>query len=92
MRVCARCQRHVMHKTCPFCAARRLAVAGAITAVSCGGLVNVPEDASVDSSTVDAADAADGGFFFRDTGYDTADVPEDRRIVPVYGAPPLPDL
>ncbi|GEM_PF-5613344 len=100
MRVCARCLRHVLHQTCPFCAARRAVVAGALTAVAFGGVgacggkstIGIPEyvDMPVDggADVLDATKAKDSAFivdvFIPDV------VGKDTSPIPIYGAPPLP--
>ncbi len=100
MRVCARCLRHVVHKTCPFCAARRAVVAGALTAAALGGIgacggkstigvpvyLDEPSDGGADA--LDATKAKDTAFFVDVVIPDV--VGKDTSPIPIYGAPPLP--
>lgn len=102
MRICSRCRRHVLHKTCPFCASRRAVIAGTLTAASlvgagaCGGksTIGVPEYLGAPAEA--GPDAPDSSFVF-DSGFiiPDASIPDtagkDTSIAPVYGAPPLPD-
>ncbi len=92
LRPCPRCRRHVIGRTCPFCTARHAVVAGVIVAAACGGrttlgeVIRVSVDASPDTSQPDMPDSA---FTVPDAAV-TDSAGKDTSIIPIYGAPPLP--